>query len=128
MIPNAGNGANLFDLELIDSSGRTGKWSFGVSNLETGTPGTLVSTTTLANPSHGIGDFANLNLSDITTWQILGTFSSPAPFDLSFDRVVISDNAQAPPAYPGAEPDAPWRAEAAAANRSPPQSESAESG
>ncbi|WP_168205324.1 endo-1,4-beta-xylanase [Bythopirellula goksoeyrii] len=114
LFPNAGNGVDKFDLELIDSSGRTGKWTFGVSSLDIGVPSTLVSATTLANPTHGVGDFANLDLSDITTWQVLGTFSSPSPFDLSFDRVAISDTVPAPPAYPGAEPDALWRTEAAA--------------
>ncbi|WP_197530478.1 endo-1,4-beta-xylanase [Bythopirellula polymerisocia] len=114
MLANPGNGVDKFDLELIDSSGRTGKWTLGVSNLDVGVPGTLVSATTLANPTHGVGDFANLDLSNITTWQVLGTFSSPSPFDLNFDRVAISDAVSAPPAYPGAEQDAPWRAQAAA--------------
>lgn len=112
MFANAGNEAGIFDLELIDSTGRTGKWSFGVSDLDPGVNTRLVSATTLANPTHGIGDFANLDLSNITTWQVLGTFSSPSAFDLSFDRVAVSDMVAAPPAYPGQELDAPWRAEA----------------
>ncbi len=114
LVVNAGNGVDKFDLELIDTSGRTGKWSLGVSNFGVGVPSTLVSASTLDNPTHGIGDFANLDLSNITTWQVLGTFSSPSPFNLSFDKVAISDTVSGPPAYPGAEPDAPWRALAAA--------------
>ncbi|MAT73234.1 MAG: hypothetical protein CMJ58_27430 [Planctomycetaceae bacterium] len=113
MMTNPGNGIDAFDLELIDSVGRTGKWRLNVSTLAEGVPSTLVSATTLNNPTHGIGDFMNLDLGNIVTWQVLGTFSSPNPFDMSFDRVAISDDVAGPPAYPGAEPDAAWRAEAA---------------
>ena len=74
LFKNPGNGVDKFDLELIDSMGRTGKWTLGVSNLDVGVPSTLVSATTLANPTHGIGDFANLDLNNITAWQVLGTF------------------------------------------------------
>ena len=111
---NASNAVDFFDLELIDSAGRTGKWSLGVSDLTPGVPSTLVATTTLDNPTHGVGDFNNLDLNNITTWQVLGSFSSSNAFDINFDRVVVTDMVEAPPAYPGAEPDAPWRAEAAA--------------
>lgn len=114
MFTNPGNGVDDFDLELIDSSGRTGKWRFNVSTLDVGMPSTLVSATTLDSPTHGVGDFMNLDLSDVVTWQVLGTFTSPNPFDMSFDRVSISDTVAPPPAYPGGEPNAPWRTEAAA--------------
>lgn len=113
MFTNAGNSVDQFDLELIDSVGRTGKWTFGVSNLDVGSPSTLVSATTLGNPTHGVGDFANLDLSNITTWQVLGDFNSPNPFDMNFDRVLVSDTVAAPPPYEGADPNAPWRVEAA---------------
>ncbi len=122
MFTNPGNGINRFDLELIDTSSgdRSGKWTFNVGHLPVGVPSTLVSTTTLANPTHGLGDFANLDLNNIETWQILGSYTNSSPFDMSFDRVAISDTVAPPPAYPGQEPDAPWRSQAAsriAANR-----------
>ena len=113
LFTHPGNGINQFDLELIDTTGTTGKWRLGVSALEAGVPGTLVSATTLGNPTHGIGDFANLDLNNIATWQILGTFNTPSPFDLSFDRVLISDTVQAPDPYVGHGANAPWRAVAA---------------
>ncbi|TWT47718.1 endo-1,4-beta-xylanase [Botrimarina hoheduenensis] len=116
--PLVGNGANRFDLELIESStngqtSRSGKWSFDVSSLTPGVPTTLVSRTTLDAPDTGIGDFQNLNLGQISTWQVLGDFTTAAPFDFSFDRVAISTDVAPPPAYPGAEPNAPWRTQAA---------------
>ncbi|MEM8944367.1 MAG: endo-1,4-beta-xylanase [Planctomycetota bacterium] len=111
---NSGNQVDFFDLELIDTSGRKGKWSLGVSDLTPGVASTLVATTTLDTPTHGIGGFNNLDLSNITTWQVLGSFSSSNAFDINFDRIAISDMVAAPPAYPGAEADAPWRGQAAA--------------
>ena len=36
------------------------------------------------------------------------------PFDIRFDKIAVSNDAPEPPAYPGAEANAPWRAEAAA--------------
>lgn len=110
--PNAGNGVDGFDLELIDSSGNSGKWTLGVSHLDPGVTSTLVSSTTLANPTHGPG-FSSLDLSDISRLQVVGQYSTPAPFDLQIDRLLISSSAQPPDPYPGMEPDAPWRAEAA---------------
>lgn len=108
-----GNGVTQFDVELIESANKTAKWTFNISHLEPNTPAQLVSTTTLSNPTHGVGDFQNVNLNNISTWQILGEFGSPNPFDISFDRVAVSDSVAAPPPYPGAEPDAPWRTQAA---------------
>ena len=105
MYVNPGNSTNQFDLELLDSSGRTGKWRFNVSNLEAGVTNTLIASTTLANPTTGIGDFQNLDLANITSWQLLGDFNSPNPFNMSFDRIAISE----PVAYPGQESGAPWR-------------------
>ena len=102
---NPGNGTDQFDLELLDSSGRTGKWTFDVTGLGSGVQNTLTASTTLSNPTHGIGDFENLDLSSITSWQLLGDYHSPNPFDMNFDRVVISEA----PDYPGQEPTAPWR-------------------
>ena len=105
MYLNPGNGTDQFDLELLDSSGRTGKWTFDVSSLDSGVSSTLTATTALANPTHGIGDFQNLDLANITSWQILGDYSSPNPFDMNFDRVAISEA----PDYPGQESTAAWR-------------------
>lgn len=118
LIPEAGNGIDRFSIELIDQiSGsqtmRSGKWSFDVSSLTPGVPTTLVSQTPLSSPTSGIGDFNNLDLGQIKQWQVLGDFGSPDPFDLSFDRIAVSDELAAPPAYPGAEPDASWRDQAA---------------
>ncbi|MEO0530459.1 MAG: endo-1,4-beta-xylanase [Planctomycetota bacterium] len=118
LIPQSGNEVGNFTIELIDQidgsqTQRSGKWSFDVSSLQAGVPTTLVSTTTLDAPLDGIGDFGSLDLSQIRQWQVLGDFGSPDPFDLSFDRIAIS-NEVAPPdyiaAYPGASPDAAWRA------------------
>lgn len=116
LIPNAANQASRFDIELIDQGGpggtqRSGKWTFDVSTLTPGEPTRLISNTPISAPTGGIGDFSNLDLTQVQTWQVLGDFGSPDPFDLSFDRISISTDA---PLYPGAEPDAPWRAEAAA--------------
>lgn len=117
LIPQSGNGVSSFDIELIESlnggqSQRSGKWTFNVSSLTPGMPVTLVSQSLLSAPNAGIGDYANLNLANISTWQVLGEFGSPAPFDLRFDRVAVSTDVAAPPRYNGAEPNAPWRAEA----------------
>jgi GH35 family endo-1,4-beta-xylanase len=109
---NPPNGVNNFTLELYDTSNRSGKWSFSVGGLTPGVPTTLTSSTTLANPTDGTGDWHNLDLSQINQWLILGEWQSPALFDISFDRVKISTTADPPPPYAGAEPNAPWRAEA----------------
>ncbi len=117
--PLASNAVDLFTIELIEqgSGGQTtksGKWDFNVGGLPAGVPTTLVSTTTLSQPTSGIGDFANLNLSQLSQWQVLGQFGSANPFDIRFDRIAISSDTPPAPAYPGAEADAPWRAQAAA--------------
>ncbi|MEO0530548.1 MAG: endo-1,4-beta-xylanase [Planctomycetota bacterium] len=116
---NVGNTIDAFDLELIDTSGNAGKWRIGVADFAIETPGQVVTSTTLSNPTHGNG-FSNLDLANISTWQVVGRYSTPSPFDMSLDRLIISDSVAAPPAYPGAEPDAAWRDVAAgriAANR-----------
>ncbi len=113
VVPNAGNQADMFTLELIDTSGRTGKWSFHVSGLPTSSFSNLVSATTLANPTSGVGDYQSLDLGNITTWQVLGEYGGSVPFDMNFDRVAVSSTVPPPPAYPGAEPDAAWRTTAA---------------
>ncbi|QDS98075.1 endo-1,4-beta-xylanase [Adhaeretor mobilis] len=120
MFTNPGNSGDQFLVELVDSAGITGKWGFDSSSLGTGTPGTLVASTTLANPTSSVGNFQQFDFTNVTKFQVLGTYGSLAPFDMSFDRVLISDTVTAPPAYAGAEPDAPWRAVAdarIAANR-----------
>ncbi|WP_425395540.1 endo-1,4-beta-xylanase [Aeoliella sp.] len=117
MVVEAGNGVSQFDIELIDQVGsggstqRSGKWTFNVSGLTPGVPSRLFSTTTLDNPPSGIGDYQNLDLTDIDRWQVLGQYGSSQPFDISFDRIAVSG--ETPPAYPGQELDAEWRTQAA---------------
>ncbi len=116
--PLNGNAVSTFTVELIEqgSGGQTtksGKWDFAVGGLPAGVPTQLVSTTTLSQPLSGIGDFGSLNLSQLSQWQVLGQFGSSSPFDIRFDRIAVSTDTAAPPAYPGAEADAPWRATAA---------------
>ena len=108
--PEFGNQVERFDLELIDANNTTGKWTFEIGSLPTSTPAQLTATTVLGEPTSGIGNFQNLDLSRITTWQVLGDYGSPLPFDISFDRVAITGT---PTAYPGAESDAAWRQVAA---------------
>lgn len=108
--PEQFNQASSFQVELIDTVGRTGNWTFNVSNLGVGEEATLVATTDLNNPQFGLGDFQNLDLANIERWQVLGNFNSPALFDMSFGNVKISNTVDEPPPYAGAEPDAAWRA------------------
>ncbi|MEQ9454718.1 MAG: endo-1,4-beta-xylanase [Phycisphaeraceae bacterium] len=112
---NPANLVDQFTIELIDTHANTGKWNFSTSGLVAGQPTQMVSATTLNNPLDGINEFFNLDLSNIERWQLLGDFGSTRTVDLSFDHVAVSTTVPEPPAYPGAQPDAPWRAEAAAA-------------
>ncbi|TWT92887.1 Endo-1,4-beta-xylanase A precursor [Botrimarina colliarenosi] len=116
--PLAGNRVNTFTIELIEQSTggettKSGKWDFNVAGLTPGVPVSLTSATTLSQPTSGLGDYGNLNLSQVNQWQVLGQFGSSDLFDIEFDRIVVSNDAPPPPAYPGAESDAPWRTEAA---------------
>lgn len=116
LIPQATNGVSQFDIEFIEttSGGQTtksGKWTFDVSGLTPGVPASLVASTPLSSPGSGLGDFQNLDLSQIESWQVLGEFNSPGPFDIRFDNIGVTG--EAPPPYPGAEPDAAWRSLAA---------------
>ena len=52
-------------------------------------------------------------MSNISFFQIDGEWSNPNPFDFSFDNLKLSNEVAPPPPYPGYEPNAPWRAEAA---------------
>lgn len=110
---NSGNSASNFVMELIDVNGNSGKWSMNVNGLPLAVPSSVVSARTLANQEPGIGNWQNFDLSRVTTWQVLGDYGG-APIDLSFDRIAISGDVVAPPPYPGAEANAPWRAVAAA--------------
>ncbi|MCA9260949.1 MAG: endo-1,4-beta-xylanase, partial [Planctomycetales bacterium] len=114
LTPEAANRVDGFALELYDDSPtpRSGKWPLTLSSLTPGAPATLVSSDVLGRPQSGVGDYANLDLSRISSWQILGEWQSAGPFDVSFDRVAISDEIAPPPPYAGAELDAAWRAEA----------------
>ncbi len=111
---NPGSEVSSFTLETYDTSDRSGKWTMNVSSLAAGVPTQLVSATTIANPTGGVGDWENLDLGQISRWNILGEWASPASFDISFDRVAMSTDVAPPPPYPGYEPDAPWRDEATA--------------
>jgi GH35 family endo-1,4-beta-xylanase len=117
--PQASNAASAFTIELIEQGAggqttKSGKWDFAIGGLPAGVPTQLVSTTTLSQPVSGIGDFANLNLAQLSQWQVLGQFGSTSPFDIRFDRIAVSTETPVAPAYPGAETDAPWRTQAAA--------------
>ena len=114
--PEAANGVDYFDIEFIEgtsgsSTTKSGKWRFDLSGTTPGVATTLTSTTTLSSPADGVGDYQNLDLSQIQKWQVLGEYGSSETFDMRFDNIALTGTA--PPAYPGAEPDAAWRAEAA---------------
>jgi GH35 family endo-1,4-beta-xylanase len=109
---NPGNGSNNFSITLADSSERRGIWTFNTSGVTAGTPTTMISTTTLGTPMGGT-DQTNLDLSNISFFQIDGEWSNPSPFDFSFDNLKLSNEVAPPPPYPGYESNAPWRAEAA---------------
>ena len=81
MTRNPGNGVGSFTLEMYDTSNRSGKWTMNVGALTPGVATHLVSTTTIANPTDGVGDWQNLNLSQISSMNILGEWASPATFD-----------------------------------------------
>lgn len=112
LTPEVTNGVNRFTLEMYDDSPvpRSGKWDFNLLPLTPGQPTTLVSNSVLSLPEFGQGDFQNLDLSRIQSWQVLGQYGSPDTFDISFDQITISNEVAPPPPYAGAEPDAAWRA------------------
>ena len=108
-----GNGSDAFLLELIDGAGNGGKWQLSSAGAGPGTPQTIVSSGTLSEPSSEIGSFASFDPTSVNLFQVIGTFTTPAPFDIAFDSILVSNDVAPPPPYPGFEPDAPWRAEAA---------------
>jgi GH35 family endo-1,4-beta-xylanase len=110
---DAGNGSDLFYMALEDTSGNRGTWALNATALVPGTPTRLVSQGTLAHPTGGTNPQL-LNLSQIRFFQIDGQYGVPRPFDMTFDNIAVSTSVAAPPPYPGHEPNAPWRAEAAA--------------
>ena len=111
VIRQAGHQASTFKLELFDNAGNSGKWNFDSSQLVTGQPTNLLANATLGQPNSGVG---SLNLSQIQKMQVIGDFNSPLPFDISFDKVAITDKPSPCDPYCGWQPDAPWRAQAAA--------------
>ena len=113
VIPQFGNSVNSFDATLIDVHGNIGIWTFPVSGLPPWSVASMISSSSLSSPPAGINDFQNLDLSRIKTWQVLGEYGSNEAFDISFDRLAISNSVTPPPPYPGIEPDAPWRTTAA---------------
>ncbi|MEO0530061.1 MAG: endo-1,4-beta-xylanase, partial [Planctomycetota bacterium] len=115
--PNANHQADLFLVQLNDADGLSGRWTFNTGGLTPGQPTQLASVNTIANPDavyDGSG-FVDTppDLTRITNWAIEGQWASTSPFDISFDNLLISTEASAPPPYAGFEADAPWRAEAA---------------
>ncbi len=106
--PEQLNGVTQFDIELKDVNNNSGKWTFELPHLPTGVGASLVAKSTLSNPGSGIGNVANLDLSRIKEWQVLGHFGTAGPFDISFDKVAVSQTLS----YGGQESSAPWRQEA----------------
>jgi GH35 family endo-1,4-beta-xylanase len=109
---NLSNGSDAFSMILSDTAGNRRVWTMNTSGMTPGVPTRLVSTTTLANPTSGSATLADL--SQISYFQIDGQYGNTRPFDFSFDNIAVSTTVPAPPPYPGHEPDAPWRAVAAA--------------
>lgn len=108
------NSASTFAIELYDGNGNSGKWPFAASLQPVGQPVQLVHQNVLSNPPEGVGDFANLDLSNITGLQVLGEWGSTSPFDMSFDNLAVSTTATpSPTTYAGRSLNAAWRATAA---------------
>lgn len=115
--PNANHQADLFLVQLNDADGLSGRWTFNTGALTPGQPTQLTSVNTIANPD-AVYDGSGFvetppDLTRITNWAIEGQYGSSSPFDISFDNLLISTTASAPPPYAGYALDAPWRAEAA---------------
>lgn len=106
------NDARWFDFQLLDTSDRAANWQFNLRPLEVGTATTGVSLRTLSDSDNMTPGF---DLSSVRLMQIVGDYASVPRegFEVFFDRILL-DDLPPPPAYPGAEPDAPWRAEAVA--------------
>lgn len=118
--PNLGHRTDFFLLQLNDANGLSGRWTFNTGGLTPGQPAQLTSVNTIANPDAvydgNTGQFVDTppNLGQITNWAVEGQWASPSVFDISFDNLLISTDVAPPPPYQGYEPDAPWRAVAAA--------------
>ncbi|MGL4514061.1 MAG: endo-1,4-beta-xylanase [Lacipirellulaceae bacterium] len=110
---NAANRVDRFGVELYDADGNSGTWTIPTWGAEAGVGQTFVTNPTLANPEFGVNNFPNLDLSRITTFNVLGQWASPDPIDVTVSSVKLSVTAPAPPPYAGYEANAPWRAEAA---------------
>lgn len=111
-----GHAARHFEFELYDVNNHAVKWRFDLQDTPAGVPQSRLSTNTLGNPeiltNAEPGDF---DLSQVRLMQIVGDYNPISTvFDISFDRIVVSNDLPDPPAYPGAEPDAQWRVDAAA--------------
>ncbi len=111
--------ARWFELELFDVHGNTGKWRFDMQAAPVGAPIQGIALNNLASPESG-NNYQALDLSAIRRLQVLGDFNATiggtgvTGFDVLLDRIWIQNALPAPPAYSGAEPDAPWRATAEA--------------
>ena len=93
--PEAANGVDYFDIEFIEgtsgsSTTKSGKWRFDLSGTTPGVATTLTSTTTLSSPADGVGDYQNLDLSQIQKWQVLGEYGSSETFDMRFDNIALT--------------------------------------
>lgn len=110
---NVGNGSDAFYVALEDTAGNRGTWALNATSLVPGAPATLVSQQTLSHPTGGTNP-ASLDLSSIRFYQIDGQYGNTLPFDMNFGRLAVSTTVAPPPPYPGHDPNAPWRAVAAA--------------
>ncbi|MCA9262120.1 MAG: endo-1,4-beta-xylanase, partial [Planctomycetales bacterium] len=109
-----GNRASHLDFELEDVDGRAAKWTLRLASSKQNAQTTQIhASTTLAMPTHGNGDWQNLDLARIANWKLLGTWDGADRIDVRAVRVLLTDEEPLGTPYRGAEPDAPWRREAA---------------
>lgn len=108
-----GHGASNFIVEFYDGSSRSVKYTVPTPLENIGTTQTYTLQNTFGSPANGVGDFANFDYTNITSFGILGQFGGTAPFDVSFDEVRFNPTGPPPvEAYGGQSATAAWRAEA----------------
>ncbi len=105
-----GHGTDQFTIELYDNANRSVKYNVPTPLSGAGTPRTHTAANPFGQPTEGVGDFANFDFGNVTSYGFIGQFGSGQPFDVSFDELRFTPDA--PPAYGGQAADAPWRAEA----------------
>lgn len=104
----ASNESTAFQFQLWDTDNNYALWKFnlaGANPAPVGVPLSWESPTTLTSPSFVSGDF---DLTSIKQFAVLGAYGVSTPFDLTFDRISVTNELP----YVGA-PDAAWYAEAA---------------